>query len=205
MGPYPACPSATLYSTQEDPIGLAGGLNLYGYGDGDPVNNSDPFGLCGIAGAAGSVVAGVGIAIATGGSYGVAALVADAGSGALCAGTLGKLKKLGSIIDAALDARRAVGPGRGAVHGTRVHRAMEKILSAADEATEVSYKNGDVVKRGTPGSIRIDAIEGSMDAPTAIYDLKTGAATLTERRIRLMRKHLPEASKDAPIVEVKSP
>jgi uncharacterized protein RhaS with RHS repeats len=33
-------------STQEDPIGLAGGLNLYGYGDGDPVNNSDPFGLC---------------------------------------------------------------------------------------------------------------------------------------------------------------
>jgi hypothetical protein len=33
-------------STQEDPIGLAGGLNLYGYADGDPVNNSDPFGLC---------------------------------------------------------------------------------------------------------------------------------------------------------------
>jgi uncharacterized protein RhaS with RHS repeats len=32
--------------TQEDPIGLAGGLNLYGYGEGDPINNSDPFGLC---------------------------------------------------------------------------------------------------------------------------------------------------------------
>jgi uncharacterized protein RhaS with RHS repeats len=43
--PPPACPSATLYSTQEDPIGLAGGLNLYGYGAGDPVNNRDPFGL----------------------------------------------------------------------------------------------------------------------------------------------------------------
>jgi hypothetical protein len=25
---------------------LAGGLNLYGYGEGDPINNSDPFGLC---------------------------------------------------------------------------------------------------------------------------------------------------------------
>jgi hypothetical protein len=25
---------------------LAGGSNLYGYGAGDPVNNSDPFGLC---------------------------------------------------------------------------------------------------------------------------------------------------------------
>ncbi|MGH9423419.1 MAG: RHS repeat-associated core domain-containing protein, partial [Thermoanaerobaculia bacterium] len=32
--------------TQEDPMGLAGGLNLYGFGEGDPVTYSDPFGLC---------------------------------------------------------------------------------------------------------------------------------------------------------------
>jgi len=32
--------------TQEDPIGLAGGLNLYGFANGDPVTFSDPFGLC---------------------------------------------------------------------------------------------------------------------------------------------------------------
>jgi len=31
--------------TQEDPMGLAGGINLYGFADGDPVNYSDPFGL----------------------------------------------------------------------------------------------------------------------------------------------------------------
>jgi RHS repeat-associated protein len=31
--------------TQLDPIGLAGGVNLYGFADGDPVNFSDPFGL----------------------------------------------------------------------------------------------------------------------------------------------------------------
>jgi RHS repeat-associated protein len=31
--------------TQEDPIGTAGGLNLYGYAEGDPVNNHDPTGL----------------------------------------------------------------------------------------------------------------------------------------------------------------
>jgi hypothetical protein len=36
IGPY----------TQPDPIGFAGGLNLYGYAGGDPVNKSDPFGLC---------------------------------------------------------------------------------------------------------------------------------------------------------------
>jgi RHS repeat-associated protein len=32
--------------TQEDPIGLAGGANLYGFAGGDPVNFADPFGLC---------------------------------------------------------------------------------------------------------------------------------------------------------------
>jgi RHS repeat-associated protein len=32
--------------TQEDPIGIGGGLNVYGFAAGDPVNFSDPFGLC---------------------------------------------------------------------------------------------------------------------------------------------------------------
>jgi RHS repeat-associated protein len=37
---------ATGRFTQEDPIGLAGGINLYGFANGDPVNFNDPFGLC---------------------------------------------------------------------------------------------------------------------------------------------------------------
>jgi RHS repeat-associated protein len=36
----------TARFTQEDPIGLAGGMNLYGFASGDPANYSDPFGLC---------------------------------------------------------------------------------------------------------------------------------------------------------------
>src|SRR5690606_20379020 len=31
--------------TQSDPIGIAGGINLYGFAGGDPVNHRDPFGL----------------------------------------------------------------------------------------------------------------------------------------------------------------
>jgi uncharacterized protein RhaS with RHS repeats len=38
-------PSSGQFS-QQDPIGIAGGLNQYGYAQGDPVNFSDPFGLC---------------------------------------------------------------------------------------------------------------------------------------------------------------
>jgi RHS repeat-associated protein len=35
----------TMRFTQEDPIGLAGGLNAYGFANGDPVSYSDPYGL----------------------------------------------------------------------------------------------------------------------------------------------------------------
>ena len=37
---------ATGQFTREDPIGLAGGFNLHGFANGDPINFSDPFGLC---------------------------------------------------------------------------------------------------------------------------------------------------------------
>ena len=33
-------------SPQQDPIGIAGGANVYGFAGGDPVNFDDPFGLC---------------------------------------------------------------------------------------------------------------------------------------------------------------
>ena len=64
--------------TQEDPIGLAGGMNLYGFGGGDPINESDPLGLSpemcpplctlpGAAGPAGALIALTAAASATAG------------------------------------------------------------------------------------------------------------------------------------------
>jgi RHS repeat-associated protein len=100
---------ATGRFTQEDPIGLGGGLNLYGFADGDPVNYSDPFGLCGLPGAVASVAMGAALGAATGG-YSLGAAAADAASGALCAGALSKVGKVARMAlrygDEAADAGR---------------------------------------------------------------------------------------------------
>jgi RHS repeat-associated protein len=78
--------------TQEDPIGLAGGTNLYGFGGGDQVNFSDPFGLahcptpCAAA-AGGTVVS------AAGGAAAASALVSATSNSEVVA----------SGIDAAID------------------------------------------------------------------------------------------------------
>lgn len=47
------------------------------------------------------------------------------------------------------------------------------------------------VKYGTKGSVRADAVEGPIDNPTVIYDLKTGKAKLTDKNIEKYNKHIP--------------
>jgi RHS repeat-associated protein len=106
---------------------------------------------------------------------------------------------------AANRAAETVGPGSGAVHGTAVHtefQAEVRALGNKNLSTEVSYKNGAEVARGTRGSIRVDAVEGPKKAPQVIHDLKTGNAKLTSARTRQIQRHVPGGSK-VPVKEIK--
>jgi RHS repeat-associated protein len=87
------------------------------------------------------------------------------------------------LQQAADQASATVGPGKGPQHGTKVHSEFEKLVDALgrdDLHTEVSYKDGKIVPRGTPGSVRPDVVEGPIEAPHAVHDLKTGGATVTK-------------------------
>lgn len=95
----------------------------------------------------------------------------------------------------------------GAFNGTRVHSAFAaelRALGRSDVFSEVSYLNGRVVPYGTRGSVRLDAVVGSPGAPSAIYDLKTGAATLSSSRIAQIRSHLPPGFQDIPVLVLRA-
>ena len=106
---------------------------------------------------------------------------------------------------AATRAAQTVGDGSGSVYGTAVHGAFKAEVQALDNPSlfsEQSYLNGVPVKYGTPGSIRIDVGEGTVEDPTAVYDLKTGGARLSPARIQQIQMHLPSGT-GVPVYEVR--
>jgi len=110
-----------------------------------------------------------------------------------------------TLTGAAGPAHTTVGTGRGPVHGTKTRTAFVaevRALGNANLTTEVSYLNGRVVPRGTPGSVRLDVVEGPLTAPMTIYDLKTGSATLTPARIQQIQQHIPGGA-NVPVIEIR--
>ena len=82
----------------------------------------------------------------------------------------------------AKDAATVVGPGSGAVHGTKVHTAFRKAADGLNVngyvvKTEKSFLYGMPANYGTKGSARLDAAvyDSNMKLIRA-YDLKTGNA-----------------------------
>jgi hypothetical protein len=109
-----------------------------------------------------------------------------------------------AVREAVRRADASVAPGRGPTHGTRVHAALEaeiKALNRPDLLAEISFKDGVVVPRGTPGSIRLDVVEVSSSGKViTVWDLKTGGAKLSIKRIGEIQQHLPN---QAPVHEIR--
>ena len=162
--------------TQEDPIGLAGGLNLYGYAGGDPANNSDPFGLCpprdrdystcngfftAVGVAAGALIGGTsggagGAALcAVGGPIAIACAagggVAGAAKGALVGGAIG------AYADA-LSAMARAGKGGGNSAENRGSNYWARKLGLNNDGTEQLKRTLEEMKRNGE-SITDDALE----------------------------------------------
>ncbi len=100
------------------------------------------------------------------------------------------------------------GPGQQPVLGTNIHSQFASLIAQEGVpgiSTEVSYLNGQVVEYGTSGSVRADAVEGNQNAPTAIYDLKTGDQGLTASEVAAYRANLPKGYQNIPIVEIRKP
>ena len=108
----------TARFTQEDPIGLAGGMNLYGFASGNPVNYSDPFGLCDEPPGLKEGEIGICIeAFIAGPSAGVPAWAADNRTFSPDGGTYKTSQRL--IINLGARTVRNAGSGIGSTHGIR--------------------------------------------------------------------------------------
>lgn len=107
------------------------------------------------------------------------------------------------VKDSAQQALQQVGAGKGPVYGTKAHNTFKEINAKKGYTTEVSYKDGQVVKHGTPGSVRVDVAKGAAENPKAIGDLKTGGAKLSPSRIQQIRNHLPTGHQNISIKEVR--
>jgi len=155
--------------TKEDPIGLAGGLNLYGYAGGDPVNYSDPFGLCpeGLSGSdlflcnwieAAMTAAGADI----GGTFG-------AGAGAVVALPTGELVAPLTVAGGA-----ALGAAGGAAVGNLAGHALTNVLfSSANRDGASGDEQAPQRKRLSKGEIK-----KLQDAGIDPHDLKENNSRL---------------------------
>ena len=92
--------------------------------------------------------------------------------------------------------------------GTRRHTVFQGVVDSWNDpylGTEVSYYGRRLAPyRGYPGSIRLDVVEyDTAGNIIAVYDYKTGNATLTAARIAQIRAHLPWHAQNVPIIVIR--
>src|SRR5262245_9119082 len=75
-------------------------------------------------------------------------------------------------LQEAADLAEGTVDGRGPTPGTLKHSLFERILRSlgrTDANFELSYKGGEVVRRGKKESVRFDVVERSLESPTQIF------------------------------------
>lgn len=89
-------------------------------------------------------------------------------------------------------------------YADRVLTRYQRMFSDRGLSTEVRYINGRVWRPGDglSGTVRLDVVEGPLNAPTNVFDYKFGNATLTPQRINHIRG-TSGISPTVPILEVK--
>jgi uncharacterized protein RhaS with RHS repeats len=194
--------------TQPDPIGLAGGLNSYGFAAGDPITYSDPYGLCPqcvacAAGAISDVAIGYGVSRAMGTRYrgrdAITGLVAGCAGGLI--GQFAAARHLRHLrharhIDEGAEAARIAGVA------SRARNPLLQVESAAREVGELGLGQGqamEVLKQSITrmgleygDDVSIDGVryltaqvtsrDGTVRAVSVAADGKVANATLREVR-----------------------
>jgi len=175
----------TRQFTQEDPIGLAGGLNLYGFANGDPVNFSDPFGLCpipasdcppGYFATRGLVIGAATGAIVLGGC----AIITDGVCGLAASQIIGAFTGLGASLGLAADASNGTGRLLDMLQASKSGPPDDNDPTAGEI---ISRDKKGSINRVFPGEMR-DKTRGEIDELARKGDkaARTARKLLTEKR-----------------------